>query len=343
MKKCLLLGICLIGFSIYADGETAPTRFDAYNGMVPDARAIAMGESFVAVGNTPSMAVYNPAGLAGITANLFSITLEATRQSELTTDQIFSGEALRNRSVQFLALTGPKGSLSWRPVSNETTKTMNGVDWIENEVKISALTIAAAQQNSPSAATGLSLSYLTGTIAQSSLTGGVPFMNLADGSGASADFGFLWTISPQLRAGLNLNNIFGMMWWDDYGSEQLPFSIRAGFSFQVADFLIFSSDWEKRYYRKDPDTNIGRTPEIIHFGIEQWLGKILALRAGTFSTDLNNKEAVHVTAGLGYSSAGYALSLAGEKYRVSQADVYRYVFSLDAPFGTTTSDQTNAQ
>lgn len=341
MNKHVASFICILGMGVCsaAGQDYAPTQYDTYNGAVPDARAIAMGGAFVSVGNAPSMAIYNPAGLAGITANLFSITLEATRQSELSTDQVFSGEALRDRSVQFLALTGPKGSFSWRPMSNETSKTTNGADWTETEIKINAFTLAAAQQSSKVVATGLSLSYLAGSIAQSSLTNGVPYINLASGNGMSADFGLLWTLSDELRCGLNLNNIFGMVWWDDYLTEQLPFSARAGFSFQIAKFLIFSSDWEKRYYRKDPGEGIDKSPEYIHFGIEQWLGQIVALRAGTYSTDLNDKEASHITAGVGYSSGGYLLSLAGEKYRVSMTDVFRYVFSLDVPFGTTSTEQ----
>lgn len=347
MKRYILLMMCLLAVAARGGAESPPTPFNAYDGDVPDARAIAMGEAFVSVGNSPAMVVYNPAGLTGITSNLFSATIEVTRQSALTTDEVFSGEALTNTNFQFLALTGPKGSLSWRPLCNETSTVYSGANWVQSQVKINAVTIAAAQQNSATVSTGLSLSYLMGTIAQSSLTNGIPFIELANGNGASADFGVLWALSPQIHLGLNLNNIFGMMWWDDFGSEQLPFSIHAGISFQITQFMNFACDWDKFYYRKDPDTDtdftvdpeIGQTPDYIHFGLEQWLGKILALRVGAFSNDFNNQENNHFTAGLGYCSSGYSLSLACEQYRVLQTDVYRYVLSLDAPFSTSSSSE----
>lgn len=327
--------VVIIGMSV-AHG-TPPTRFDAYDGMAPDARAIAMGTAFVAVGNAPASAVYNAAGLIDVTGSLLSVTYEVTRQSALTSDEIFDGEALRDRSLQFIGMMGPKGSFLWRPLSNRTDRIENGSDWVENEIAISAVTIAAAQESTPKVATGLSLSYLMGSIVQSQMDGGIPSMNLASGSGIAADLGFLSKASPQLRFGLNLQNIFGMMWWDDYGSEHLPFAIRAGLAFQITDFLIFSSDWEKRWYRKDPSTGDGRTPTYVHFGIEQKLVQSLAVRAGTYGTDLNDPDTAHVSAGLGYNSAGYLLSLAGEKYRVAGADVYRYVLSMDIPFSANTS------
>jgi hypothetical protein len=121
-----------------------------------------------------------------------------------------------------------------------------------------------------------------------------------------------------------------MVWWDDYEAEQLPLVVRTGFSFEITQLTLFAADWEKRYYRKAlQDTADDKA--IAHFGIEQNLGKILQLRAGIYGPDLNDNETTHFTAGFGYQQNKYSLSLAGEKYRLNQTDVFRYLFSLDLP------------
>ncbi|MHB9154668.1 MAG: hypothetical protein ACYC5N_03115, partial [Endomicrobiales bacterium] len=154
---------------------------------------------------------------------------------------------------------------------------------------------------------------------------GIPSINLADGNGFSADLGFVYALAPELRLGVNFQNLLGFMWWEDFEKDQLPFILRAGLAFQISEFMTFASDWEKRYYR-------GTDPvDLVHFGLEQNIGKWLSLRAGMYGKDLNDKETAHLSAGLGYKSNSYELSLAGEKYRLGDDDVYRYILSLNLP------------
>ena len=101
--------------------------------------------------------------------------------------------------------------------------------------------------------------------------------------------------------------------------------MRAGVDFQIQKFTNFAMEWENRYYR------IANEQNITHFGIEQWLGSILALRAGISGTDLNDKESSTFSAGVGYTDKGMELSLTAEKYRVDLTDVVRYVMSINIP------------
>ena len=302
----------------------APTQYNSYDGFAPGARAIAMGGAFVAVADDASAVYYNPAGLADNEKGCVSITYEATRQSELTTAQIFAGESLSGSNLQNISFISAKGAFTWRPLANSTWQSSNGPDWEKNEVKINAYTVSASHQENQMR-TGLNLTYMSGQIAQSSIKAGIPSVNISDGYGFAMDFGFLYTVSEQIRFGLNFKNLAGYMWWQDYEKDQLPFILKSGVDFQIKRFTNFSTEWEKRYYRKTDEQNITR------FGIEQMLGNILALRAGIAGTDLNDKENSSFSGGIGYMQNAFELSLTAEKYRVDMNDVYRYVISVNIP------------
>ena len=325
-----ILAITIIGFSACMSAQARPqppTTYNTYDSVAPGSRPLAMGFAFCAVGEDPSTVYFNPAGLTTISHQFVSITSEATRQSELTTDELFAAEMLKGRDLIFIGLTSNSGAVSWRPLADATLRTASGADWTDTEIKVNAFTLSASHTHNPSFDSGLNISYLSGRIAQSGIQSGIPYVNLADGNGCSLDYGMMYRLGPEFKLGLMLQNIAGFMWWDDFETEQLPFTVRGGFAFQIAQFLTFSSDWEKRYYRG----NDAAAQTITHFGIEQNLGTTLRLRAGAYGTDLKDREAIHTTAGIGYQRNGYSLSLAGEKYRVKLNDVYRYLFSLDLP------------
>lgn len=307
--------------------DKAPTHYNTYDGSIPGARTLAMGYAFCAVGEEPSAIYFNPAGIYFIKSNLFSMTYEATRQSDLTTEEIFSPEALRNKNLVFLGITSPQGAFSWRPLADYTTRTDSGADWLETEIKINALTFSVSAEHDSKTYSGLNVSYLNGRIAESRVENNIPNTNIADGHGITCDFGIIHSLSEEFRFGVNLQNLCGFIWWDDYRKDQLPFILRTGMAFQITNFLTFASDWEKRYYREGTEGPV----EVTHFGVEQNIGKILKFQLGSYGQDLNNKEKSHLTGGVTYYRNKYKLSLAGEKYRIDGADVNRYLFSLDIP------------
>lgn len=315
--------------------EQPPTTNLTYMGSMPGARQMAMGYAFCAVADDPSAVYYNPAGLAFITKNYLSTSFEAVRQSALTTDEIFQAEMLRNRNLIFLALVSPKGALSWRPLADSVWTDARGGNWAKNEFKVNMYTLSAGHKHSDTFYSGLNLSYIGGQIAQARIVNGIPDTNLADGSGFTTDLGLLFVPAERLHIGINMQNLFGMVWWDDFDNEQLPFILKTGFSFQLAQLFTFTTEWEKRYFRKAGSEDT----DIVHFGLEQNLGKILQVRAGAYGNNLNDNETAHFTAGFGYKQKGFAISLAGERYRLNGTDVAKYLFSLDIPMET--SEKTN--
>jgi hypothetical protein len=303
----------------------APTTYNTYDGFAPGGRAMAMGLAYTALSEDSAGVYFNPAALARVTGNSVGITYEAARQSSLNYDEIFGSEVLRNKKLVFVDLTGPKGSFSWRPLADAKLRTENGANFDDTEIKTSAYTFSAGQAQNEKFSYGLNLSYLNGEIGHSSIENGVPSVNISAGYGMSADFGMLYVASPNLRLGLTLKNIAGFLWWDDYEADQLPFAPRAGLALLLSGTLTIAADWDRSYYRGDPGP-----VDMTHVGIEQRVGAV-SLCAGMYGTNLDSQDATHTTAGLGYQISKYKLFVAGEKYKVDSADVYRFVFSLDLP------------
>lgn len=314
-------------FCVCLAQEPSPAEFNAFDGPMPSARALAMGYAFCAVATDISAAYYNPAALAETQSNTLSMTYEIATQSDAGYEDIVQSDMLRNQNLIFLAFGGEKGSFSWRPLANANFRKIQGSDFNDVEIKLNSYSISVSHRNDSGVYSGLSLSYLNGRIGSAGTLNNNPFANITDGNGFAADLGFLFKPSEELRLAIVFKNLFGFVWWDDYEKDHLPFSLRGGFSFQFNRFITFSSDFEKRFYRKDGMGEVQTT----HFGIEQSLGKILCLRTGIYGTDLSDKNASHLTAGLGYQKNNYNFSISGEKYRVNNADVFRYVFSLDLP------------
>jgi len=313
---------------INLSAQKAPTSYNSYDGDAPGAEALSMGYAFTSVANDASAIYYNPAGLAQLDAKCLSASYEAARLSSLNKDQVFSSDTIKNSGINFIAISGGKGALSFRPLSDEVIQTINGNNWDNTEIKINAYTLSAAQLNENGVMAGINFTYLSGSIAESKMQNNVPSATLSDGRGLSLDIGFLFSISKIVTLGVKFQNLLGTMWWDNFDKEQLPFGLRGGFSFKIPGSTIFAVELEKEYFR---DENPGPDQIITHFGLEQALGKSLKVRLGAFSSDFNDQNQTSYTYGLGYEFNKYKLSLAGQNYKISNTDVVRYLISLDIP------------
>ena len=308
--------------------DKAPIAYNSYDGIAPGARAMGMGYAFCAVGDDISTIYYNPAGIALLEKNYLGVSYETGHYSNLSNEQAFSSSPIRTSGLQFLALTSGKGAFSFRPLSDMTVHTVNGSDWSTTQSKIYAYTLSAARKSEDGVYAGLNISYLSGTLAESRVAGGVPSSLISDGRGLSFDIGFLYDISKYVAFGLNFENLLGTIWWDNYSKEQLPFGIKSGLSFKIPGYSIFAVDLGKEYYR---DENPGPDETVAHFGFEQSFGRAVKVRLGAYGPDFNDQEKTRYTYGLGCDLNSYRLSLSGEKFRISSADAYRYVFSCDIP------------
>jgi hypothetical protein len=324
LSACLIV---LFAISSSAARPQSPVAYNAFDGIAPGGRSLAMGLAATAVGNDPADIYFNPAGLALLTSdNVLGLSFEAARQSELNTDQLFSNETLKDSNLTLVGLCNSKGAVSWRPMAAYTTSTstVQG-DVSSTEVHIDEFTLSATQTDGK-VTNGLNLSYLYGRVAQTGIENGVPSANIAHGNGFSLGYGLLFSMSSMFRIGIAAENIAAFMWWDDFETQQPPFNARVGFAYQISEMVTFAYDFDKRYYR-EPNAAVSQN----HFGLEQNLGDTLKVRIGIFGPNMNDLETTHYTAGLGYSQKDFNFDISGEKYRVDLVDVYRIVLGLSVP------------
>ena len=170
---------------------------------------------------------------------------------------------------------------------------------------------------------GLNLSYLYGTVAESSVLDGTPFAQTSSGNGFTMDIGLMAPVKGNLYFGINFENVVGMMWWEHYDYDQLPFGIRTGLGYVTGKFNLLA-DWNKKFYRfgNAEDDN------LYSVGIEQYIGSMFVLRAGAQTPSVTSEDKIKYTYGAGINVSVFSLSFAGETYKYESERVYQYSFSL---------------
>ena len=324
--KLVLLVLTALFFAqnVFA-GKRAPTQPNSYDGIPPTARAMAMGGAAAAQMITKDAAYYNPAALAfmsGAHANFSAIIM---RKSGATPSQVAqidpAGEGLTSAF-----LIKDSGAFMWQALSDNTIRTQNSDgSWQQVETYINAITFSAGQKNEHGFSIGLNMTYLYGKIGESSVNASSePYSNIASGNGFALDLSFLIPMGYGTYFGLNLKNLAGFMFWNDYNTEQLPFTVRAGMGY-VYKGLAFDIDWDRKFYR------FGSLQESAYYvGIEQALSNFFVFRAGVSYDENFDSENMKYSYGLSFHIKGYELSFASEQYKISNEDFSKYMLTFNA-------------
>ncbi|GEM_PF-1995423 len=327
IKKTVSAFFCMFFSCMAIYAQKAPTDFNSYDGMPLSARSIAMGFAGVAVTGCIDNIFYNSAGLAYIeSGNVQVEALFALSRSSNIPDDVLNITDPINLGFKSFAILQEQGAISWRTLSSNT-KFSSGTDyWYKKNETIKAITISAAQKDEKNNyAVGIGISYLYGTIAESSVDGGVPFAQTSSGNGFAVDIGFLTPLNRNMTLGVNFENVLGFMWWSDYDCDQLPFGIRTGLGYRTGGFNLLA-DVNKKFYRFGDSNNT-----VYSVGVEQYITKVLALRLGTQSTslsDFTNEKEVKYTYGFALNISLFSLSFANETYKINSENVSKYILSL---------------
>ncbi len=311
-----------------------PTEFNTYDGVPVGGRALGMGQTFVGLADDPYAVYWNPAGLLQLKRNIFGISFDVGQQSKLETAKFIQEKSLQGRKLTFFSFASPQGAVFYRPLSNFQSQTDLGVDsWEKREVKVYALglTVTSTYGKDDSLLAGINFNYLNGRLVVAKKAA-EPEIILSDGNGFSADLGLIFRATPVMNLGISVQNFPGYVWWEDYLHERLPIVLRTGVSLKLSDLLIFTSDYENRFYHA-PFEKL----KSYHLGLEQALGKVIFLRTGLYGEDLNDPTKLHYTFGLGYAYDNYYLDFSLDKTITDVANIqnqlYSYGFSLTLPFG----------
>lgn len=327
MKKLSFIFFILFFVAINVSAKKIPTQPNSYDGMAVSARSLAMGNTGVAAVSQPDNIYFNPAGLAYNTnEKIFVETLiSALRDSSLSKQEINLVDPTE-LGLMSIVLMQKFGAISWRTLSSYETKHSDGSNWARKQENIKAVTLSVGNMSSNGTSLGVNISYLYGTLAESSVDNSTPYAQTSSGNGFSLDVGMTFPIEQHIILGVNFENIAGFMWWSDYSNyEQLPFTFRSGAGYFLGGFSLLL-DYSKRFYR------FGDMKEnFVSLGAEQYLTHFLCVRAGAESDDsFSDKENLKYTYGFGLNISIITVNFAAQNYKINSEKVSEYFCSVKA-------------
>ena len=328
MKVSVIITLIVFSATFCFARESSPILYNSFDGIPIGARAIGMGESFVALADNADAPYWNPAGLIFLESNLSTFMFDLARSGAKRGD-IVNREPLRGKWFTYLSFCSSLGGLSWRPLSN--FREVDNPPYSEREIKINKYTLSFAIPYAPNISFGMNISYLHGWLGISQEVP-LPHANISSGSGWGLDWGIIYTHSPSLRMGISLENGPAYIYWSDYRADRLPLNLRVGAGIKLAEFLTFASDFEQRFYVRKNDGR--KSLAVYHLGLEYILTSNISLRLGTFGENFRENRKVTYTYGLGYIGDRYILDFALKRYYVDGigSPVFSYLCSLSLPF-----------
>lgn len=321
----LFLALLLV-FAQNAYARRAPTLPNAYDGAVPGARSLAMGSVGTGMPLSNESFYYNAAALGNTYGTRFELGIIMSRSSDAQPNEVAVFEPSGNGLVSAVAIN-KEGALVWNSLSDYSYVSYdNDGGWDKTETVINALTIAAGKKNDRGFNMGLNLTYLYGKIGETSYNGITKLSdsNIASGNGFTFDMSFMYPAGQSLYFGINFKNIAGFMFWDDYNTEQLPFSIRTGTAYVLRGFVL-AVDYDKKFYRFG-DLN----EDTVHFGLEQYLNNFACVRGGIVSDNDFDTDSMRYSYGIGIKIKGYEIDFAGQQYKIDDEQFSKFMLSLSA-------------
>jgi hypothetical protein len=302
-----------------------PTCPNSYDGIAPTARAMAMGGAGAAQIISKDSAYYNSASLAFLSGAHANISAVIMRRSLADSSEVAKIDP-SGQGITSAILIKDGGAFMWQALSDNSIRVQNADgSWQQVETYISAITFAAGQKNDYGFSIGLNMTYLYGKIGESSInSSGVPYSNIGSGNGFAIDLSFLVPMGRGTYFGLNLKNLAGFMFWNDYNTEQLPFTVRAGLGYAYKGFA-FDIDWDRKFYR------FGSLAESAYYmGVEQALNNFFVLRAGVSYDEKFSSDNMQYSYGLAFHISEYELSFASQQYKISNEDFSKYMLTFNA-------------
>lgn len=191
-KKFLLTASLFFVCVTLSFAKKPPTMPNSYDSMGVSARSLAMGYTGAAMPNTLEGVFYNSASLGfnGSEAILVEATAPVIRNTDIDKNYMASYNPIDLGFTSFV-INQKQGAISWRTFSSNDIKYSDGSDFYKKSEHIKAFTLSAANVNEKGVSFGLNLSYLYGTLAESSVIGGTPFAQTSSGNGFTMDIGIM--------------------------------------------------------------------------------------------------------------------------------------------------------
>jgi hypothetical protein len=304
---------------------------------VLSAESLGRGRTTAANLASPAAGSENPAALNDGKQNVsYATAIVGMGDGSVPKEAVRQNDALRDKTLQYFSMQGEKGVIFYEPLSRfDQVQSIDNVPGGINNVdyQANALGVAGAETWGKGSF-GLSLAYLWSSLASTMHVAGQPDQSHLDTSdGVRLNFGFRQPTGP-LMWGVVFQNMPGFLWGSSYKRQMLPPSVRVGNTWRAYPGILFSVDWERRFYNEG-----GHAQNLLYIGSEIFSGDSFVLRVGAFGTNLDQSDKRHFTAGIGYRPhPGLEISYAYERYEIDDLAVNRSVVSLKYPFDTTVEE-----
>ncbi|MEE3232983.1 MAG: PorV/PorQ family protein [Candidatus Latescibacterota bacterium] len=195
----------------------------------PGARAIGMGESYVAIADDATASYFNPAALAG----------QADSKINFTHSKWLPGLA-DDLSYEFLAYSSPVSgwgniglNVSLLNLGEQTRTDERGNQQGTFRSYDMAISAAYGAEISDNASAGIGLKFIRSSLADQ---GAGIERGRGVGNSFAADFGFLWSVTPDVNFGAALRNLGPKIAYIDASqADPLPQHIVLGLSYELMD------------------------------------------------------------------------------------------------------------
>ena len=327
MKKLLFIFFILFVTVINVSAKKPPTMPNSYNGLPLSAKSIAMGNTGAGSVSRTDDIYFNPAGIAFNTSEQIQVEIltSVLRDSDLSKNEINIADPT-DLGLMSIVLMQKFGAISWRTLSSYQIKTSSESNWYNKQESIKTVTLSVGNISDNGNSLGMNISYLYGTLAESSVSDLTPYAQTSSGNGVSLDIGMTFPIKDHLIFGINFENIIGFMWWSDFNNyDQLPFTIKTGAGYYLGGFSLLL-DYSRRFYRFGD-----LEPNLVSVGAEQYITSFLAVRAGVEGTalsDVSDKEKLKYTYGFGLNISILTLNFAAQNYKINSENIAEYLCSL---------------
>jgi hypothetical protein len=293
-----------------------------------------MGRGRTIAANLPSPASgsENPASLNDSHDNVTYATTLVGISSDLDKETERASDPLRNRTLQYFSMMGEKGVLFYEPISRYSSQDqITGVPSGTRDVEYQANAIGVAGAEKWRAGSfGLSIAYLWSSLSAVDHVPGQADVNTFDtADGLRLNIGVRHPTGPFMW-GMVLQNMPAFLWGSSYKRQMLPPLVRVGNTWRPYAGMLFSVDYEHRFYNEGGDGE-----NFLYVGSEIFSSERVVLRGGVFGTDIGKSEERHFTAGIGFRPRpGLELSYAYDSYKVLDETINRSLVSLKYPFDT---------
>ncbi|NLB35361.1 MAG: hypothetical protein GX817_06065 [Elusimicrobia bacterium] len=320
----VLLGVLSVFFITLSSVSAGLLEGYFYTGEEPGAAAHARGLTYLAHPAGGYAPFWNPASLAREKRQFLAFSSNVVDiDSENLPDSL---DAFRNGRLNYLALVGPEVGLYWRNLSSfKDVEDENQDNY--RDVRMNLMGVAIGIDHAQNIDFGMNINFLHGTVGFVKKDGAELLAEVPYGYGWSLDWGLIYHIFDNFKAGVSLKNAPGAMYWDKgFGRDRLPVSFRGGINISMSNLMSFGVEYEKWF----SDGSI-KPGESAHLGVEHFLSKQLVLRAGIYGKNLSKEAEAVYTAGLGYSLDSFSMDIAVRQYGSDLKAGRRFSISAEIP------------